>query len=268
MTMQNKFAIFVDILGFASLTEQFPLDKDTLSFQEKLGHPTTTYELFDRISKNKLSEVFSTFHYIISSQISLSRFRNVITSIVFSDSAFIVVDSIAEALHISASIMHSTLQSKIPVRIGIGAGTFIALRFKSDIGSNGGDHASQFLGTAIVRSHSAESCGIKGNRILLHPSAVSCLNSTDYHVKTYPPLECNNNETQNKANVRHEVNYWHFPFAVRERDAWKGFQDMWASTPEAEAIHYVATAEAINRMRVQRGKASMTRLKRRTLPKT
>jgi hypothetical protein len=248
MTDTTKFVLFVDILGFASLTEQYPLDVETLSHNSKLGYPTTTHKSFQAVGENQLSRVFSDFHSILSMKLSGERFGASITSIVFSDSAFIAIDNVDTAFHISSTLMHSALCSRIPVRMGIGYGTFIALRFKSDIGLEWGDHASQFLGTAVVRAHKAESCGIKGYRILLHPSMMRFLNTSDFHVRRYPPLECADTDVPNKADVRNEINYWAFHSGVRESEAWRGFQDMWARTPSDETIHPSSTADAINRM--------------------
>jgi len=48
--------------------------------------------------------------------------------------------------------------------------------------------------------------------------------------------------------------------------AWKGLQDMWRKAPEDEAIHYLATVEAIERMRMTHGEKPLNNLRRRTLP--
>lgn len=61
------------------------------------------------------------------------------------------------------------------MRAGIAYGTFAAVRFRSDVTLDGSDHAAHFLGTGVVRAHAAETCGIKGIRILLHPSAAALL---------------------------------------------------------------------------------------------
>ena len=54
--------------------------------------------------------------------------------------------------------------------MGMASGSFAALRFRSDISTDNGDHAAQFLGTAVVRAYQAERCGLKGLRVFVHPS--------------------------------------------------------------------------------------------------
>jgi hypothetical protein len=157
--------------------------------------------------------------------------------------------------------------------MGIGYGTFAALRFRSDITVDSGDHAAQFLGTAVVRAHAAETCGIKGLRILIHPSVMPLLN--DIHHNPVPVyglshplrhLECSEKEQLNKANVLREIDYWHFT-PTRESEAWRGLQDMWNKAPLSEVEHYEVTAEAINRMRIAQGHEPLKNLRRRSLPR-
>ena len=64
---------------------------------------------------------------------------------------------------------------------GIAYGTFSAVRFRSDVTLEGGDHAAYFLGTGVARAHAAETCGIKGIRILLHPSAAALLADPEHN---------------------------------------------------------------------------------------
>jgi len=156
--------------------------------------------------------------------------------------------------------------------MGISFGSFAALRFKSDITSDGGDHAAQFLGTAIVRAHAAETCGIKGLRILLHPSVMPLLDDIQHNPESterisHPLryLKCSEKEWKNKIGVRHEIDYWHLK-PTREAEAWRALQDMWNEAPLSEVGHYEASAEAINRMRIAQGHEPLKKLRRRTLP--
>ena len=135
----------------------------------------------------------------------------------------------------------------------------------------GGDHAAHFLGTGVVRAHATETCGIKGIRVLLHPSAVPLLNDPTHN----PPLpdkdrirylECSAEENNNKAGVRHEIDYWRFRPTV-EAATWRALQDMWDVAPPSALKHYQATAEAINRMRIGQGEPALSNVRRRTLPR-
>ena len=73
-------------------------------------------------------------------------------------------------MSVSGQLMRRLVKDEVPVRMGIGQGTFLVLRFRADVSLTIGEYAAQFLGTAVVRAHMAEKCGLKGMRVLLHPS--------------------------------------------------------------------------------------------------
>ncbi|MHB2027143.1 MAG: hypothetical protein ACYCPQ_11020 [Elusimicrobiota bacterium] len=264
---EDKAVLFVDMLGFASLTESHPLDVDRLRTHERLF---SFVERYLGAPKNPLADKFHLFHNGLKNAISMANMHHPLTAISFSDSAFIATTHLHQTVSIAADFMRCMIGCSVPIRAGIGYGSFAALRFKSDITSDGGDHSVQFLGTAVVRATIAEKCGIKGFRILLHPSAASLLVDPTHN----PPavqnpihvLDCAPGELVNKASVQQEISYWDYPI-TREASAWKAFQDMWDKAPPTERNHYEATAEAINRMRIARGCAPLDKLRRRTLPK-
>ncbi|MBI2840299.1 MAG: hypothetical protein HYX75_18435 [Acidobacteria bacterium] len=265
--------MFVDILGFKALTESNPIDLEYLKAPERL--PSFTLESIDKFmaaSRNQLSQTFSGFHYSLKMGLNLASTRHPLTAITFSDSAFIATTQFSDAANIGVDLMHSMLTQQIPIRMGIAYGSFAALRFSSEVSLDGGNHATEFLGTAVVRAHAAETCGIKGLRILLHPSVVSLLNdpshnpvSPDGKSPAIRHLECSEKERANKAGVMNEVDYWHLP-TTRGARAWHCLQDMWNKAPQSEVEHYEATAEAINRMRIAQGYEPLKKLRRRTLP--
>lgn len=256
-------------LGFVALTESFPLDVDRCL----VGDRPLDYifgEMFET-SPNELAHTFSGFHRTLRGVLSLARMRHHFTAITFSDSVFVATTKAYEAVNIAMDLLQSLLPQKIPIRIGIAYGMFAALRFRSDISAESGDHAAQFLGTAVVRAHAAETCGIKGLRILLHPSVMPLLDDVQHnplpdgqpHSIRY--LECSEKERLNEVRVLHEIDYWHLPL-TREAEAWRGLQDMWSKAPLLEEEHYEATAKAINRMRIAQGHEPLCKLRRRTLP--
>jgi hypothetical protein len=271
MTDNNRVVLFIDILGFASLTESYPIDLELL---KSCDRPLSIN--IDKIlaSDNRLVKTFKGFHSSLAGCLNLANMRHPLTAITFSDSAFIATTYAYEAVNIAIDLLHALLPQKIPVRMGIAYGSFAALRFKSDIMSDGGDHAAQFLGTAIVRAHAAEHCGIKGLRILLHPSVLPLFDvnhhnpkSADKMLQPIRYLECSEKERINKIGVCHEIDYWHLK-PTGEADAWHAFQDMWSEAPQSEYEHYEVTAEAINRMRIAQGHEPLRNLRRRTLPRT
>jgi class 3 adenylate cyclase len=266
MEEQNKVVMFADLLGFAALTEQHELDAVSLRSSDRLD--TMFGSIFN---KNPLTNAFTEFHRAMRYGLQLSELRHSSTAITFSDSAFVATARLHQAAEIAIHLIQSLLRNEVPVRIGIAHGSFEAVRFRSDIRADGGDHAAHFLGTGVVRAHATESCGIKGCRILLHPSAISLLEDPAHNPplpaeEHVPHLECAISECDNRAGVLSEVNYWSFR-PTEEKSAWRALQDMWAAAPEAQHHHYQATAEAINRMRIARGEDSIADLRRRTLPR-
>lgn len=272
MTTDNKVVLFADILGFAALTESCPIDLDLLRAHDRLLSPSLNIDTILEASRNRLTHTFSGFHSSLRAVLSLASMCHPLTAITFSDSAFIATMYAYEAVNIAIDLLHALLPQNIPVRMGIAYGSFAALRFRSDITADSGDHAAQFLGTAIVRAHAVETCGIKGLRILLHPSVMPLLD--DIHHNPVPTegrshplrhLECSEKERLNKSSVLHEIDYWHLT-PTKEAKAWRGLQDMWNKAPLSEVAHYEVTAEAINRMRITHGHDPLKKLRRRTLP--
>ena len=264
----NKVVLFVDMLGFASLTEAYPVDLNLIKASDRPF--SLSLETIFASQENLLTRAFTSFHSSLKATIDLAQMMRPLTAITFSDSAFIATTHLFEAAYVGVHLLQALLPQRVPVRIGIAHGSFAAIRFRSDITVDGGDHAAHFLGTGVVRSHATESCGIKGLRILLHPSALPLLNDTAHN----PPLpdkdriryvECSAEESSNAAGVKYEIDYWRFKPAA-EAKAWHALQEMWDASPPVALKHYQATAEAINRMRRGQGEPALNNLRRRTLP--
>ena len=261
----SKALVFVDVLGFGSLTEQHVLDLDELKHADRL--PAMLF-----IGRtNPLTRVFTGFHRSLQAVIELAKMEHSLTAVTFSDSAFIATAHLYHAASIAVQLMQYFVPQRIPVRIGLAYGSFSALRFRSDVTAEGGDHAALFLGTGVVRSSAAEGCGIKGLRILIHPSATQDLyevreGEAESSKESIPIVRCSAEETNNPVGVQYEVDYWRFAPTAEAR-AWSALQDMWSAAPENERKHYEATAAAIDRMRVQQGHPTLANLRRRTLPK-
>jgi hypothetical protein len=76
-----------------------------------------------------------------------------------------------DAERFAVHAMRSFIRNDMPVRMGLSYGSFTNYEFKTGVLPNG--HlmfAAPFMGTAVVDSYRAESSGIKGMRILVHPS--------------------------------------------------------------------------------------------------
>lgn len=266
----NRVVVFADMLGFAALTEANPIDIQMLNAHSRPFLHDNISEILSR-PKNPLTDAFSQFHNSVEGTIMLAKMGFPLTAITFSDSVFVATNYLFEGTTFAVNLARSMLSYKVPVRMGIAFGSFAALKFRSDVSADGGDHAAQFLGTAVVRAYQAEKCGIKGMRILLHPSVESLLEESAHRPVPPPintiavrPLECSSKERTNETKVRYELDYWDLA-PTKERKAWHGLQDMWEVAPDSDKSQYQATAKAISRMRMAQGEAPLTDLRRRTL---
>lgn len=266
----NKVVMFIDLLGFAALTEAFPVDRDLIRMSDRPW--LYNIETIMASQDNLLTRSFTHFHQTLKSTIEFAKMSYPLTVIAFSDSAFIATTHLFEAGDLAVRLLQSLLAQRVPARIGVAYGSFEAIRFRSDVTDDGGEHVAHFLGTGVVRSHATEGCGIKGMRVLLHPSVVPLLNDTVHSPplpsnKRLQSIECPTEERGNAAGVAYEFDYWRFK-PTAEADAWHALQDMWDAAPQQAQVHYRVTAEAINRMRVGRGEPVLNNLRRRTLPRS
>jgi len=269
---EDEIVVFADMLGFAALTEENHLDVAGLVSGERIL--ALDLEGILQRRKNPLNVAFSSFHFAVRSQIELASMSGSVTAITFSDSVFFATKDLEAALRFASELTFSLLSQGVPVRAGIASGSFAALRFRSDILKDGGDHATQFLGTAVVRACKAESCGVKGMRVLIHPSLEPLIQVAIQPDPSIPldkrapwlMTELSQVERANDSRVRYELNYWDLK-PGSERAAWHKLQKMWASAPEFAKIHYSSTASAIDRMRVQKGEPPIDKLTRRTPPR-
>jgi len=252
----DKVVAFVDMLGFSVLTEDHRVQPEVL---EELQRPGAIEFLTASLEgSNALSEHFIRFHLIIEDAVRDARQRADGSSITFSDCAFYAADRLHSVVDYAVYVMHCSLEARIPVRIGIGCGEFLVVRIKADFGMVNQDHVVQFLGSGVSRAHAADS-GIKGLRILLHPSVIPLYKEHWYrdHLGPVPrryydriPLPAA--ECANRAKVDHEINYiWH----PRQDDKyWTAVQDLQDAAAAAFQDHYAATIMAVNRMRQALGR--------------
>lgn len=253
----DKVVAFVDMLGFSSLTEAHRVEPEVL---EELQRPGAIEFLTASLEgSNTLSERFIRFHLLIDEAVRHARLTEDASSITFSDCAFYAADKLHSVVDYAVDVMHRSLKERIPVRIGIACGEFLVVRIKADFGMANQDHVVQFLGSGVSRAHATEHSGIKGMRILLHPSVIPLYTEHWYrdHLgpvarKYYRRIPLPAGERDNRANVEYEINYiWH---PRHDEDYWNAIQDLRdAASPTAQE-HYVATISAVNRMRLELGR--------------
>jgi hypothetical protein len=158
-------------------------------------------------------------------------------------------------MYFSQALMRDLISFGVPVRMGIGRGSFRGLRLTTDISDEVRRHSSQFLGTGVIRAHQAESCGLKGLRILIHPDSEI--------TEDWPGDMCAVTEGSGPiCPVTHELNYLeHAPdFSPRPNGAQsveEAYDEIVASiakmmkdAPKRGNVQYQQTFIALARMRL------------------
>jgi hypothetical protein len=159
---EPRTLIFVDMLGFAELTKRNPTrvvdwgpDKDGYT-----GSGTT--DLQSRVVR---------FQAVLDHIIKEQTLQGGVSAMVFSDCAYIDVHTSLRAARVAVEMMLLFNKADVPVRIGLGRGTFYGFKYSVDVSAPDMVTKALFAGTAVVFAHAAEQCGAKGCRILVHPSA-------------------------------------------------------------------------------------------------
>jgi hypothetical protein len=244
VTPEPKFVVFVDMLGFSALTEAHELDREVFAELQSPGAIDFLRASLESMNANQLSERFIRFHILLEKVVHQNRLAYECSLITFSDCAFFASDDRKPAISFSTEVMQLALKDRIPVRIGVAHGEFFVVRIKADFGLMSQDHTVQFLGTGVSRAHAAEHCGVKGLRILLHPSAMA---ETSQRERWANPLPLPEDERVNRAGVESELVYlWH---PRHDDDYWMAIQDLRDASGMEQRHHYDATIRAVNRMR-------------------
>ena len=249
-----KFVVFVDMLGFADLTEQHEIDYDVFRALDNLNTADFVRVAFEEVGANRLAESYVRFQIALRETVKEAQHSAQLTSISFSDSAFVTFDALRDAMSFAGALMRRLIHDRVPARMGIALGTFLVLRFRADVSLTGGDHAAQFLGTAVVRAHASERCGIKGMRILFHPSSFDPLSIGEPTPEERPEamapkcVAVHDSELANRAGVQYEMNY--LPVIdSRDQDFVGPVNLMRCGSEPQFHEHHDATLNALSRMR-------------------
>jgi hypothetical protein len=204
--MHVKFAAFVDILGFASLVEQLDAsDFESLleSWQRdswKFSAPE--YALLN--SYRRFGASFEEWHRGVALDKLRRGSKTGIHAFLFSDSCFVASDSAMDIIDFTGAMVRSMILQGVPVRAGLGAGTFATFEIATRRG--GTDDLlvrCPFTGSSIVRAYRAESSGIRGLRGLIHPSFAMSL--VGDQTKYLLPLQ----DKERSPSASHELNlFW------------------------------------------------------------
>ncbi len=249
---KSQFVLFVDILGFANLVEE----DEKAQVRWAAGLSPMRGSMRHR-PPTSLTVMFEKFHYSVENTLQTALNLNLREprpwrppAIVFSDSAFIVLPWLNMAIDVARRLMRRLIEAEVPARMGIAFGGFSATRFSTETRGQNTHHVSEFYGTAVVRAHGAESCGIKGMRILLHPSVIGKIQKTrtpqhDHSVNRSTELLLP--EPAGRHGVTHELNY----LAGDETDDQlrASVSEMKKCASEGFQLYYDETLAAIERMK-------------------
>jgi hypothetical protein len=172
---EPRTLIFVDMLGFADLTRRNPTRVVDYGPDENGFTGSSTTDLQSRVVR---------FQGVLDHLLREQTWQGGASAMVFSDCAYIDVHTSLRAARVAVEMMLLFNKADVPVRMGIGRGTIYGFRYSVDVSAPHMVTKALFAGTAVVNAHSAEQCGAKGCRILLHPSAEQDLR----RVGSHPPI--------------------------------------------------------------------------------
>ena len=228
-------------MGFAALTEKFP---------KHLIHSGFDQQGFQSTSSSETFNTFNRFHRILEQSVFSHSLNGAVRAMLFSDCAFLEFGASLLASAAATELMRSFICERVPVRMGIGRGTFYPIKFSTDITDSTIITCSRFVGTAVVRASAAERCGGKGFRIFVHPSAESELSVIQRRIKIISlgiPYKAANWE----LDFLHEATPAQQKPSAEDLDTqlFEAVLEMQREAPIDEQFHYTETIDAMNRMR-------------------
>jgi hypothetical protein len=266
---EQATVVYADILGFSNLVMSMEDAIDRLDgfYYSTMSLAQLRQSFTEEPSPDPLTRTFAAFHRMLDIRISELVNCDPVQSVIFSDSAFVIFRDSNTAMGFSQSFMRDMISFRIAVRMGIGRGSFRGLRMTTDISDEVRRHSSQFLGTGVIRAHQAESCGLKGLRIFIHPDSSEM-------TEDWPGDLCAVGD-EKRHNLLHpvleELNYlWHDPDFIPKStgpqtadeandELAKAIIEMMSGSPGHE-YQYEQTLAAMTRMRaayVQRSPSRM-----------
>jgi hypothetical protein len=170
---EEPTVVYADILGFSDLVMAMPGAVRLLDgfYYANMSLSQMRQSFTEEPVPDPLTRTFAAFHRALDIRVSELMNADPLQSIVFSDSAFVVFRDLNTALYFAQAFMRDLIGFRVPARMGMARGTFRGLRLTTDISDEVRRHSSQFLGTGVIRAHQAESCGLKGLRIFIHPDS-------------------------------------------------------------------------------------------------
>ena len=249
---KDQMVLFVDMLGFAALTESSgDLDEQSLEWTLGMSPESLSSGGMERfLSRDKTSALvvaFRRFHDIVERANKGRIVDKPITYLSFSDSVCLVTVSKFQVFKLACHVMRQLILARLPARMGMGRGDFFPVRFGADwrVGDVGSSARAQFLGTGLVRAYAAgERSGVPGMRIILHESAI-CAAKGGWLGAT-PHLEVT---TESCVVPPVELNYLHDQTPEAVVAIVNAVLEMRKNAPKLALHHYDETLDAMRLMR-------------------
>ena len=234
----GKYVLFLDLLGFTHFVRE--------SFQKRKTESGTAeaWEAAQRQFKESQAEVdkvYGRFQRHLGKLLRhpTRRGKPPSLSLVFSDCAYVVFERYTDAQRWAVAAMRSFVRNDMPVRMGLAYGSFRAYDFATETLPSGHRiFGAPFMGTAVVDAYKAESSGVKGMRILVHPSFY--MNAGDLN-DVLVPLP----KSEQSVEAVGELNWYDLPLHLTLR---RHIRKMKRSAPDSAHIHYDKTLCFIRRM--------------------
>jgi hypothetical protein len=248
---EPRTLIFIDMLGFAELTRRNPSRVVRQGPDEDGYAGAGTTALQSRVVR---------FQNILEHVLKQQMLQGGASAMIFSDCAYIDVETSLRAARLAVELMVLFNRADVPVRIGLGRGTFYGFNYSVDVSGSNMVTKALFAGTAVVFAHAAEHCGAKGCRILVHPTADADLR----RVGSHPPLV---NLPATLRDVEVELcylaedfgDYEQKPYADRDLQMLRHIQRMETDSEPMEdkdRVQYTETRAAVQRMRTAIGRGT------------
>ncbi len=207
-------------------------------------------------STSEMSNRFNRFTRVLDTCVFENGLNGALQAMLFSDCAFLEFGNSIRAALAATALMRGFVKAKVPVRMGIGRGTFYPLKFSTEISGATVVARSLFVGTAVVYAHAAEQCGGKGIRIFVHPSVSGEIPLIQQRIKVIALGKPYRNASWELDYLpdRRPANDRHLEEAA-DRELFEAVAEMKdPAAPMRVRRQYVETLKALNRMRQANGK--------------
>jgi hypothetical protein len=212
---------------------------------------------FTGSSATPIQSVFYRFNLVLDLAVREEELNGGLQAMLFSDCAYIRAGNPVRSVMVAGALMRQFIKFKVPVRMGIGAGTFYDFEYSTNTSNDSMVVSkSRFLGTAVLNAYAAEQCGGKGMRIFIDSSLRDTLSR---------PGQCSRIMRMQKPlkGVGWELNYLNEQRVPGERPtAEEADAEIFATVaalkdpkaPLSVRRHYIDTLKALNRMSYSLGR--------------